>query len=125
MAEKRRKLDLSPYKFKTGEDEHGNDVEVEVEVRKAVAGFVLFQEGQNNHAIKGRELLKFDQLFDDIEACEDDEFLVPKDMWGRFVEAAERRTGLGRMHVELLRRIFDAPEVDVDVTEKDGDEGSS
>lgn len=95
-----RKLDLVSYKF----GEHDFDV------RQSLAT-VLF----NEEKLDGREVIRRDALAHKIETTEDDCILLEEADWKKIVKGLEATDlkPLGRSVVEFIRRVLDAPEVEV------------
>jgi hypothetical protein len=98
-----RKLDLMSYSF--GESKF--------EVRPSVVA-VLF----NEENLDGREIIRRDELARKIEDFEGDEILLEEAEWAKIVSGlnASNLKPHGRSIVEFVRRILDAPKVEV--TEK-------
>ena len=63
--------------------------------------------------LNGREVLVRDEIACRIETCKDSSILLEESEYLKFKEAVDKITGLGRNEVELVKRILDAPTVDI------------
>lgn len=99
-----RKIDLTSYPVGEGNT---------FEVRPSLVS-ILF----NQDKLDGREVIRRDELAQKIEACPDDSILLEEVDWNRIVGGltATDLKPHGRSVVEFLRRVLDAPQVEV--TEK-------
>ena len=99
-----RKIDLTSYPVGEGNT---------FEVRPSLVA-VLFNEDK----LDAREIIRRDELANKIESCQDDLLLLEEVDWTRIVGGL-KATDLkphGRSVVEFLKRVLDAPQVEV--TEK-------
>lgn len=64
--------------------------------------------------LSGAELVKQNVLAMKLEACKDDEIILEDEEWGRLVKATNTFHGFGRNDVELVTRILEAEEVEVE-----------
>src|SRR3990167_6096613 len=95
-----RKIDLATYMV--GEQEF--------HVRPSLVA-VLFNEDR----LDPREILRRDTLAQRVESCEDDEILLEDAEWAKInscLNATDLKP-LGRSVAEFIRRVVDAPKVDV------------
>jgi hypothetical protein len=83
------------------------------EVRPSIAA-VLF----NEEKLNGREIIRRDELATRVENCKEDSILLEEVDWNRIVGGlnASDLKPLGRTAVEFVKRVLDAPIVEV--TEK-------
>ena len=95
-----RKIDLVNYEF-------GG---VNFEVRPSLIA-VLF----NEEKLEGREVIRRDELAKKIDACPTDSLLLEEADYNKILSGlrATDLKPLGRSVVEFLRRVLDAPEVEV------------
>jgi hypothetical protein len=103
-----RELKLTNYTVRVRE-ESGNWVELPYVVRDSIVELLLSRELR----LSGRELLKHDDLARKINTSPDGSILLEEEEWATMVQAIETVHGLGRTDVELVRRILDAPKVEV------------
>lgn len=98
-----RKLDLTDYSF-------GLDNENTFSVRPSIAA-ILF----NEEKLDGREIIRRDELAQKVESCPEDTILIEESEWTKIVNGL-KATDLkphGRGIVEFVKRVLDAPVVDV------------
>ncbi len=96
-----RKIDLTSYSV---------DAESTFDVKASLVT-VLFMEPK----LDGREIIRRDELAHKIEDCKDGNLLLEEDEWKKCVSGLNA-TDLkphGRSVVEFLKRVLDAPAVDV------------
>jgi hypothetical protein len=94
------------------------EVEIEIENKKVKKPFqvkesiieILFHPELK---LAGRELLKQNILAEKIEGCTEDFILLENEDYNKIVRALELTTGLTRNAVEFVRRIIEAPDVEV------------
>ena len=67
-----------------------------------------------NLELNGRELIERDKIGSKILACSDGQILLEEEEWNKMVRSAENVKGLGRADVVLIRRIFEAEQVEVE-----------
>ena len=106
---KMRKIDLKPY-FVEMVDEGGNKKPVEVKIKKNLADLLFLPDLK----LDGRAHILQGRLADKVEFCLEDEILLDSAEWSKLVQACEMAKGLPRPFGELLKRVFDAPEVEVE-----------
>lgn len=103
-----RKIDLRPYDVPVYE--RGEIVGTQpYKVKESLASLAFISDGK----IEGRELLKRDELARKIEES-DDYVLLEESDWQKLVKAMDV-VPKGRSDVELVRRLLDAPTVEVEV----------
>lgn len=100
-----RKLDLAHYYLPNAE---GGDPD-EYDVRNTL-GEVLLAADQN---VSGRELLANHDLFRKLRDHPEASILLEEPEWGRLVVAFETVTGFSKNDVELVQRVLNAEQVEV------------
>lgn len=103
-----RRLELSDYTV-TLRNEAGELEDLTYPVKDSLVELLLARSLQ----IAGRELIIRDDIARKILAA-DGVILLEEEEYQRLVTSAEVVTGQGRTDVGLIRRIFDAPEVEVE-----------
>lgn len=103
-----RRLDLSDYTVRL-RNEQGELEDLPYPVKDSVVELLLARTLQ----IAGRELIERDNIARKILAA-DGEVLLEEEEYSRLLVSAETVTGQGRTDVQLIRRIFDAPQVEVE-----------
>lgn len=98
-----RKIDLRPYDTRVMSPTGPLPFDV-----KGSLAEVLFTKPRT-----GRELLKRDKLAIKIEDHPDDTLLLEQGDWTLLVEAVEQTPLPGRDYVEFVRRVLEAPDVEV------------
>ena len=102
-----RKLELTSYKVsETGDP--GAEVH-DYDVRWSVGEVLLCKD----QGLSARELLASDDLFRKIRDWPEDTILLEEAEYQRLKQAFERLTGYQRFDVEMVRRVLDCPEVEV------------
>lgn len=103
-----RRLEVSNYTVRI-RSEKGEWVDMPYEVKDSLAELILSRDLR----LAGRQLLKNDDLARKILGCLDGTVLLEEEEWNSLIHAAETVQSLGRPDVELIRRIFEAPKVEV------------
>ena len=100
-----RKIDVTPYPY----DRDGEGQPLIFDVKSSLAA-VLF----NQAGLDAREVIRRDELAQRIEAATD-EILLENAEWTKCIDGlnATDLKPLGRSVVTFLRRVIDAPSVDV------------
>ena len=104
-----RQIDLASYSVRV-RDEKGEWVDLPYMVKDSMVEILFSRDLQ----LSGRELLKRDELAHKISGCTDSKALLEEEEWNKFVMAVETIKGLGRPDVELVRRILEAPKIEVE-----------
>lgn len=104
-----RQLNLTNYSVRL-RDETGEYKDMPYDVKDALVEILLSRSLQ----LSGVEILKRDTLAHKITDCVDGKVLLEEDEWNKFVTAINTIKGLGRTDVELVRRILEAPKVEVE-----------
>lgn len=108
-----RKLDLSEYPIfaENGEAAIGEDNEpVTYDVRKSILN-LMFHPGLRLGRV---ELLEQDDLAKKILKCDGESLLLDEAEYGKVKRAIDNFTGYSRNDVEFVKRIVNAPEVEVE-----------
>lgn len=105
-----KKIDLSKYlvTVKVKEKENIVDRQLPYDVKGSIRG-ILFHPDQR---LSGIDLMENFKLSEKIMAAEDS-ILLEKDDYNRLKKSFDAFRGFGENDVELVRRILDAPEVQV------------
>jgi len=108
-----RKLDLSNYNAKGRVPDSGNpgreiDAEIPFYVKTSIINLLFIPALQ----LSGAEVLRQNILAMKLEACKD-EILLEEEEWGRIKKSVETFKGFDRNAVELVRRVLEAPIVEV------------
>jgi len=95
-----RKIHLTNYSF-------GNQT---FEVGPSI-GVILFNEPK----LDSREVIRRDELANKIESCKEEYILLEEVEWSKIVSSLQSTDlkPLGRSVVEFLKRILDAPQIEV------------
>lgn len=104
-----RRIDLSNYTI-TLRKEDGERVELPYEMKESTIEVLFARELQ----LSGVELLARDDLARKIRDCPDGSILLEEQEWKKLVNAVNTVTGLTEQDVKLVRRIVEAPEVEVE-----------
>lgn len=104
-----RQIDLSNYSVHV-RDEKGEWIDLPYEVKDSITEVLFARDLQ----LSGRELLKRDDLARKLRDCADSNVLLEEEEWNKLVMAVETIKGLGRPDVELVRRILEAPKIEVE-----------
>ena len=109
-----RKLNLANYTVKMKVPDKGNplqkiDAELPYRMKDSVVNLLF----SSDLKLNGAELMRQNMLAMKLESCEEDEILLEEAEWQRIVKAVEVFRNFGRHEVELVRRVNEAPEVDV------------
>lgn len=112
-----RKLNLKSYTIKMRVPDKlvpGNmiDVEFPYEFKDSILNLMFIPQLQ----LSGAELVKQNVLAMKLETCKDDEILLEEDEYLRIKKAIDTFKGFGRNDVELVTRINQAAEVEVEAT---------
>lgn len=108
-----RQINLANYSVRL-RDEAGEYKDVPYEVKDALVE-ILFA---RSLGLSGAEILERDDLAHKIIDCVDGKVLLEEDEWSKFVTAINTIKGLGRTDVELVRRITEAPKIEVEEKKK-------
>lgn len=104
-----KKLNIKNYQVKM-KDSLGNVKEGDYAVRESISVMLLNQ--QLN--LSGRDLLFNSKIATKIEDCKDDDVLLEDNEYAKLLSAVEQVHGLGKNEVELVRRVFECPDVKVE-----------
>ena len=91
--------------------EEGEFVDFPYEVKDAMIEILLSSDLQ----LTGRELLERDDIARKIKDCVDGHILLEEEEWNKVVQAVETVKGFGRPDVELVRRVLNAEQIEVEV----------
>ena len=105
-----RRLNLAPFKVK--QQRADGVVEVPYMLRDSLVA-VLFAEEQRLSAVNA---LKNDRIGNKILSCKDEVLLLEEEEYNALKAGMEATKGFGQQDVEMIRRVLDAPQVEV--TEK-------
>ena len=110
-----RKLNLGNYTVKMKVPDRmnpGQEIETEFPYRfkDSVLNLMFIPQLQ----LSGAELVKQNVLAMKLETCKDDEILLEEDEYQRIKRAIDTFKGFGRNDVELVTRISEAAEVEVE-----------
>lgn len=108
-----RQINLTNYSVRL-RDETGEYKDEPYEVKDALVE-ILFARCLG---LSGAEILKRDDLAHKIMDCADGKVLLEEEEWNKFVTAVNTVKGLGRTDVELVRRIIEAPKIEVEEKKK-------
>ena len=114
---KMRKLALDNYPVVLNRGNGKKDT-IWYEMAESAAGLLMLPQRQ----LTGLQLLKAAKIADAIrEAGEkgQEDILLDEAQWNELRTAAETVRGLGQNEVEMLRRIVEAPQVDVEEAKKE------
>lgn len=104
-----RQLDLSNYTVHL-RNQDGKYVDSPYEVKDSLIELMMARDLQ----LSGTELLKRNELAQRILNCEDGHILLEEEEWGKLERAINTIKGLSRADVELVRRILEAPKIEVE-----------
>lgn len=104
-----RQIDLSDYTVRV-RNGNGEWVDMPYEFRDSMIELLFARDLQ----LSGTELLERDDLARKIRDCADGHILLEEGEWNKLVISANTIRGLGRPDVELVRRILEAPKVEVE-----------
>jgi hypothetical protein len=108
-----RQINLDSYKVDVrGQD--GNDVEVPYDVKNSMIE-ILFSRDLH---LSAREALNRDDLARKIRDCPDGSILLEESDYSKLEKAVDAITGFGRTDVEFIRRILEAPRIQVEEKKK-------
>ncbi len=108
-----RRLNLKEYTEIVRNDETGQDVELAYPVRNSLIDTLLAAQ----LGLSATEALDRDILARKIRACTEDTILIEEADHKKLLAAIETLTGWCRTDIEFLKRIKEAPEVNVKETE--------
>lgn len=94
-------------------------VDQQFQMKNSLVEILMARDNQ----LGGRELLERDKLGRRILDSNDGSILLEEADWNRLVRSAETVMGLGRQEVEMVRRIFEAEEVEVEEKEHEVSRG--
>jgi len=103
-----RRLNLEDY-TEMVRDEGGKDIELPYPVKDSMIEVLLSKE----LGLSAREALERDVLARRIKDCSDGTILIEEGDYKKLVAAIDIITGWGRTDIEFLKRIIEAPEVEV------------
>ena len=105
-----REIDLTPYAIKIPRMVNGSVIinEETYDVKESVIA-MLFMKGAQT---KSRDSIRWGKLAERIEVAEGS-YLFEEAEYAKLLQGAEQVVDPGRNDLEFLRRIFDAPEVQV------------
>ncbi len=103
-----RRIELTDYKVPVM-NEAGEKKEEPYPVKNSLVELLMARDNR----LSGRELLARDEIARKILAA-DSTILLEEEEWNKLVASAETVTGFGRTDAELLKRIFESPQVDVE-----------
>lgn len=104
-----RKIDISNYTITDVVQPSGEAVENPYDFRYSIGEVLLARE----QGMTARQLLAADDLFRKIRDWPDDTLLLEEAEYQVLHQAFERMTGYGKYDVELVRRVLEAQEVQV------------
>lgn len=103
-----KKIKTTPYQFVVNSSD-GKPTTQDFNVKEALINILLHPELKLN----GRDLLLAHKFAEKIENCQDDFILVDLTDYVRLTKAIETLQGFNKVHVEFVKRIVDAEDVDV------------
>jgi hypothetical protein len=116
-----RQIDLAPYKIQTGEvekDEQTGKPKLNADGKPVLKsddfnvrmslGNILFHDG-----VGAREAIVREKLASQIEAWPDEVLLIEEADWKKLEGAIDHLPQVARGHVEFVRRVIEAPTVEV------------
>lgn len=106
---KGRKLNLKDY-FVESFDEKGEKKEVPYDVKGSLIS-LLFNRQLN---LSAQRLLDMDDLGRKIRDCKDEEILLEEDDYLKIKQAVDAFNNYGERDIELVRRVSNAPQVEVE-----------
>jgi len=109
-----RQINVENYMVKV-RDVKGNDVELPYEVKNSMIEALFSRDLQ----LSAREALDRDDLARKIRDCPDGTILLEESEYSKLEKAVETIKGFGRTDIEFLRRILNAPEVEVEKKPKE------
>jgi len=118
---KMRKLQISDYDVVMkvrGESGQTEEKKVPYRVADSLSMLLFHPELR----LGGKELLANGKLCDKIEACKKGFILLTEDEFASVKKVFDTVKGFGKNEIELVRRVEECEEVDVDVTEKKQEE---
>lgn len=102
-----KKIDVQDY-FVSVPAEDGTNVEIPYNVRESLVGCLFHPELK----LGGRDIIERDVIAKKIESAEDHVLLEDAE-YQKLLHAFETVKGFGKAEVELVKRVFDAEDVDV------------
>ena len=108
-----RKIDLKPYPVRMF-DAEGKQTQIPYNIRDSIVSILLASGPATTQRLGPAELLKHNAIGEKILDAKDDELLLEEDEYQRLKRAFDAFTGYGRAEVEMVRRILEAPEVEVE-----------
>lgn len=109
---KGRKLHIADYLIKA-KDTEGEEKEAPYSVRLSLVN-LLFHPKTNLDAFSA---LKCDIVARQIEACKEDYILLTEEQYNWVKDSVNSFRGFDRYAVELINRVHNAPEIDIEITE--------
>lgn len=110
--EKGRKLHIADYPIKV-KDAEGEEKEAPYSVRLSLVN-LLFHPRANLDAFS---TLKCDIIARKIEVCKEDYIVLTEEQYNWIKDSVNSFRGFDRYAVELINRVHNAPEIDIEVTE--------
>jgi len=104
-----RQINLENYRVKV-RDPQGNDGEVLYDVRNSMIEVLFSRDLQ----LSAREALNRDDLARKIRDSSDGSILLEEGEYSKLEKAVDTIKGFGRADVEFVRRILNAPQVEVE-----------
>jgi len=104
-----RQIDLSNYTVRV-RNEQGEWVDLPYETKDSMIELLFARDLQ----LSGAELLDRDDLARKIRDCADGHILLEEEEWKKLFTSVNTVKGLGRPDVEFVRRILEAPKVEVE-----------
>ncbi|KKK89728.1 hypothetical protein LCGC14_2730170 [marine sediment metagenome] len=105
-----RRLNLENYTEVVRDEESGKDTELPYPVKGSMIDALLSRE----LGLSAREVLDREDLARRIRGCSDGSILVEEEEYKKLVSAIDTIKGWCRTDIEFLKRIFEAPEVEVE-----------
>lgn len=105
-----RRIDLSNYMEKVTDADSGKDVELPYPVKDNMIELLLSRQ----LGLSAREALERDILARKIRGCSNGSILLEQADYQKLVDAADTITGWARTDIQFLKRILEAPEVEVE-----------
>jgi len=103
-----RKIDLTNYSVHV-RNEKGEWVDIPYEVKDSLIEVMFSRDLQ----LSARELLDRDDIARKVRDCTDGQVILEEEEYNKILTAVNTVKGLGRPDVEFVRRILEAPKVEV------------
>jgi len=105
-----RRINLENYTEVVRDEESGKDVELAYPVKNSMVDALLSRE----LGLSAREALGREDLARRIKGCSDGAILIEEEEYKKLVVAIDTIKGWCRTDIEFLKRILEAPEVEVE-----------